>query len=387
MAKIAEPFSLYKRKVGKSKVVYYAKLRGADGRPDQKRISTGQTSKASARLWVEKYLENEASKAKQKELARLNVTFAELANDFWEHDGAYAEDRRARRRSISKGYLDDRKSLTLNHLLPKWGECRLRDITTEKVNSWVLDLADGDKIANSTVNMRLKTFRVMLEFACTLGHIKENPAKFVTPIAEDFKRKGVLTIEEVKRLLNPSIWSEFKHFVINLLTLSTGIRMGEVRGLQVHQIHEDYIEVHTSWEEGYGLKEPKLGSMRDIPITKVVYTALQSVIETTEATHLVFYGASKETPISKNAVSNNLYKALAQIGIDEVQRRQRNLTFHSHRHTLNTIMRSEGIPDAKIRMITGHRQESMTERYTNFRKNDIEDITQLQSKITKGFLE
>jgi integrase len=55
---------------------------------------------------------------------------------------------------------------------------------------------------------------------------------------------------------------------------------------------------------------------------------------------------------------------------------------HSHRHTLNTILRAAGVPDHIIRMITGHRQKSMTELYTHFRMEDYSEV----SKITRLFL-
>ena len=63
----------------------------------------------------------------------------------------------------------------------------------------------------------------------------------------EYQEKGVLSLEEVRTLLNPCIWPEFKHYTIALLTLATGLRISEVRGLQVTQVHPDYIKVHTAW--------------------------------------------------------------------------------------------------------------------------------------------
>ena len=179
------------------------------------------------------------------------------------------------------------------------------------------------------------------------------------------------------------IWEEYKYYVITLLTLATGIRISEVRGLQVSQVHPTYVQIHTAWEEKYGLKEPKYGSVRDIPITPFIYEALQEVIQASGASVLVFYGAKHETPISKSWIANRYYKALERIGIDKVTRLQRNLTFHSLRHTTNTILRSAGIADSKVRMLTGHRQESMTERYTHFRLENLQEISKVQLMMLK----
>lgn len=378
MARLKGGFSLYKRTTSKGKVVYYAKIPNGNPALPELKISTRQTSKASAAIWTQTYIENLANEEKRKEEERLNILFSEFAVGFWEHEGAYAVSRRARLRTISRSFLDSREGVTRNHLIPYWGKFKLKDITPRKIDRWVIDMASDNRIAPGTINQRLQVLRVMLDQACTQEYLTDNPAQYVKPVGNRYKEKGVLSPDEVKALLNPHIWKEYKHYAINLLTLSTGLRISEVRGLQVHQVHSDYIEVHTAWEEGYGLKEPKCGSVRDLPITSKVSQTLMEVIRSTGATHLVFFGATKETPLTKSCIEKNLYRTLERIGIDELTRKQRNLTFHSHRHTLNTLMRSAGIADSKVRMMTGHREASMTERYTHFRLHDLKEINSLQ---------
>ncbi len=265
--------------------------------------------------------------------------------------------------------------------MPQWGNYRLKDLSPKKIDRWVIDMASDGRIAPATVNQRLQVLKVMLDEACKQEYLTDNPAQYIKPVGDTAEEKGVLSLQEVKALLNPLIWEEYKYYVITLLTLATGIRISEVRGLQVSQVHPTYVQIHTAWEEKYGLKEPKYGSVRDIPITPFIYEALQEVVQTSGATVLVFYGAEHETPISKSWIANRYYKALERIGIDKVTRLQRNLTFHSLRHTTNTILRSAGIADSKVRMLTGHRQESMTERYTHFRIENLQEISKVQQAM------
>jgi integrase len=382
MARLKGEFSLYKRSNSKGKIVYYAKIPNNDPTQPELKLSTGQSSKASAALWTQKYLDDIANAEKLKEQARLNITFLEFANGFWATDGLYAVGRRARLRTVSQGFLDIREGVTKNHLEPYWGNYRLQDISPRKVDRWVIDMASDSRIAPGTANQRLQVFKVMLDEACKQEYLTENPAQFIKPIGNKYQEKGVLSLEEVRKLLNPRIWAEYKHYTIALLTLATGLRISEVRGLQVTQVHPDFIEVHTAWEQKYGLKEPKCGSVRDLPITPMIFDALQEVITSTKATQLVFFGATKETPMSKSCIEKQLYRAMARIGISEESRLQRNITFHSLRHTTNTILRSAGVADSKVRMITGHRNESMTERYTHFRLENFQEI----SKIQEGML-
>ncbi|MDX9985325.1 tyrosine-type recombinase/integrase [Sphaerochaeta sp.] len=381
MARPKGKFSLYKRTTQKNKIVYYAKIHSDYPAEPDSIVSTGQSSKASAALWTQKYIDDKANEEIRKEQERLNILFSDYATGFWATDGLYAVARKARLRAVSQGFLDSREAITKNHLIPYWGKYRLRDISPKKIDRWVIDLASQHTAAAGTINQRLQILRVMLEEACRQEYITMNPAQFVKPVGGGAKERGVLSLDEVRALLNPRIWPEYKFYAITLLTLATGLRISEVRGLQVSQVHPDYIQVHTAWEEKYGLKDPKCKSMRELPITPYIYEVLQEVIKTTGATEIVFFGARKSSPLSKSCIEKKLYRAIAMIGINEEDRVKRNIVFHSLRHTTNTILRSAGIADSKVRMITGHRQESMTERYTHFRLENYQEISSVQEML------
>lgn len=272
---------VFKRKRPNSKKsIYYAKIVTAEG---EKRISTGQTNKTTALNWTYEYLRELEDQEKQEVERVRSITIKELAKGFWDENGNYATGKRARLRTISNGYLDICRSATKNYIVPKWGKYKLVDLTPAVIDRWVIELIQkpqvklhgkkkGSKkkeyinLAPGTVNKILQIFKVMLEQACAEGYIPYNPAKHIKPISDrNYRRKGVLTPDEVKAFLNPDIWDDYRQYAINLLTLATGIRISEVRGLLVDQIHPDHIQVHTAWEEQHGLKEPKWGSIRDIP--------------------------------------------------------------------------------------------------------------------------
>ena len=58
-----------------------------------------------------------------------------------------------------------------------------------------------------------------------------------------------------------------------------------------------------------------------------------------------------------------------------------NVGFHSWRHKLNTLLRAAGVPDAKIRLLTGHRSKEMTDWYTQFLETDMVDVTEAQVRL------
>jgi integrase len=388
MARPRKPYFFYRRKTQKNKnPIYYVTFRTPEG---ERTYSTGETTLYGAEKWARQRHELLTNEQYRERELRENITFSDFAGDFWEPKGNFAEGRRARLRTITPGYLDNCRGTTKAYLVPKWGAFKLKDITATMIDEWVLSMVKdpvpnltGKKegvrfLAPATINKILQVLRTILEQAVTEGYIRENPAKYIKPVSNrTAQQKGVLTPKEVKALLNPGIWPDFRHYAINLLSLTTGMRMSEVRGLLVEQVHEDYVAVHTAWADRHGLKEPKWGSMRDIPITRQVYEVLHQVIENTRPQSIVFYSERDyDKPMAKSFIEKHLYNALDKIGIDDEKRKERNLTFHSHRHTLNTLLRTAGVPDPKIRMMTGHRQQSMTELYTHFRKNDFKEIAE-----------
>ena len=65
---------------------------------------------------------------------------------------------------------------------------------------------------------------------------------------------------------------------------------------------------------------------------------------------------------------------------DEVSR-ERHITFHAWRHFLNSLMRSNGVSDAKTRRVTGHRTAAMTEWYTSWAAVDISEVVTIQEGL------
>jgi hypothetical protein len=160
---------------------------------------------------------------------------------------------------------------------------------------------------------------------------------------------------------------------MHLLAFCTGPRIGEARGLLVEDVHKDHVVIQHSWEEGYGIKLPKNGRSRAVPIPSHAHQALQTIMPPHEPKSIVFYGGSKSGPLSKSYILNGLRDAIvtmkmetdakvADMTKEELQKHQieliretieRRIGFHSWRHELNTILRAARVPDPKIRLLTG----------------------------------
>jgi integrase len=61
-----------------------------------------------------------------------------------------------------------------------------------------------------------------------------------------------------------------------------------------------------------------------------------------------------ERPIERRRVLRALYAAFEKIGINDDERKKRNITFHSWRHFFNTRLRMANIADSKVQSVTGY---------------------------------
>ncbi|MBD3666459.1 MAG: site-specific integrase [Kangiella sp.] len=266
---------------------------------------------------------------------------------------------------------------------------------------WIISLHKSGTLAPATVNKILQCFRSLLAGAVSAGYIPHNPASNVEPVKMTHRKRGVLTDDEVRELLQwPGPWTDYRHYAINTLAFATGARIGEIRGLHVKDVHTDRVDILYSWEEGYGLKEPKYGSVRSVPISEHVYSVLEKVVTDYRPTSLLFYGAkSHDRPVSKTWIEKGLHRALVRMMMPEIsddtpekkraeivrgvenQLKERNIGVHSWRHKLNTVLRSAGVPDSKIRLLTGHRSEGMTDHYTRYAAADFSDVRTIQTAL------
>jgi integrase len=94
----------------------------------------------------------------------------------------------------------------------------------------------------------------------------------------------------------------------------------------------------------------------------------------------IFSNDGGKTPVYHKTVTKALYRALNKIGISEEKRKTRNLSFHSWRHTFNSMLRSR-VPDSKLKRLTGHLSQDMVEHYTHFDVKDFQDVKMIQEEL------
>ncbi len=383
---VHKPYNLYKRPSKKRKYIYYVQFYDEAGNRMIAR-STGQTSKSAAEAWAIEKIRRGVI------ISDKNITFEKYAENWWIWDKCtYVKHRLARGANISRGYVDSMRGYLDRHILPCFGSKKLQRISSRMIESWLMDLKDkpakdGNLLSPTTVNHCLTCLKIMFKEAVRLEYLHKSPAAGIMQLREKPKQKSILSIDEIRQLFQENninlVWDgDRRHFTINILAASTGMRMGEIQALQLQDVHNNYISINFSWDRKYGLKEPKWNSQRQIPIPSKTFAYLQELISISpyqEPEDFIFFGADNRIPIHNKTISGALYKALKNIGITPAEREKRNITFHSWRHFYNSLMRGK-IHDAKLRRLTGHKTLEMTEHYTHFNIDDFQDVLRIQEE-------
>ena len=373
-----KPFNLYKRKTKKGHIFYCQFYDDTGKRLTAK--STGQTSKAAAENWSIEQLKS------GKVITQKTITFQQYAENWWLWDKCnYIKSKLLRGSRISKSYADTQRSYLVHHILPYFKDIKLIKITPAFIEKWLFQLKDTS-LTPTTINHILRVLKIMLKEAYREGYLAADPSEGIRQLHEAPKEKNILTPAEVRLLFDDStikdIWNgNLKHYTLNLLAASTGIRMGEAQGLQVKSLYPAYIVINKAWTRKYGLHdEAKWGSNRAVPIPSKTSKYMDLLIADSpyrEPADFLFYGKDRYTPIDNKTILVELYRALKKAGIAD--RRDRNITFHSWRHFFNSLMRTR-IPDSKIQKVTGHRTLAMTDHYTHFQLDDFKDVMELQEE-------
>ena len=351
--------------------------------------STGETSKAAAQIFLNDLIRG------GKLAAGTSPVFGAWAADWWVWDKCdYIRSQRGR---VGHTHADTQRSYLTRHILPHFGHKQLSKITTLDIERWVAALEDAGTLSASSINHCVACLKVMFREATRLGLVQHDPALSVRKLPEKRPRRDLWTVDEVRALFSPdkidAYWhGSTVHRTMNMVAAFTGARQGEIRALRPPDVRVDtvseersqpYIHIDKTMTRRYGLKDTtKTGAINDVPIPWYLHGELENLISANEADPAAYiFSYDGVNPLANRSIANFLYGSLKRMGISEAERQSRGLTFHAWRHWFNTVLRSRYIPDAKVRALTGHATEAMTERYTGFRLEDFADVAKLQEEM------
>ena len=385
---MTKQYTLYKRKAGKNEP-YYVRFRDPETGKRMSGLSTHTNKKAEAENYVIKMIkENKVSK-------KCKYSFERFTDGFFNwKTSEYIKNQTERGCRYSKTYADSNAGILRNHVLPAFRDKLLTEIKVLDIEHFLKELIIR-KYSNTFINSVRNVLQSIFDEAYRLDILEKNPMDRIKRMVADYQPKGIFNKSQLEQLFNKEAitrqWGARKDFfLINILALTTGMRQGEIMALRVSDVKEDHILVSHTWDRKYGLKSPKYESSRPVPlpdfVSELLHIYISSITEgNAEPNSFIFRGILPNKPIDHKAINKSFYNALSTIGIDLKKRKEINLTFHSWRHTFNTLMRHQ-IPDDTLKLLTGHKTDEMLEHYMHNTFEKIRGVIQVENEVFKNLI-
>ena len=327
-----------------------------------------------------------------------DISFKEYATKFWTYDDSdyVARKNSEKEGSIHRSYVKDMLSVLNKHILPRLPEGRLLSDVQPSDAERIKDAMLKEGISSSMINKAMSCIRLILEEAYRLGYISEDKASRIINVQRKEKKRGILTTEETSKLLswldkNTKGYDRYKYLTVRL-AIETGCREGEIVALTPSCFSKldngNYsILIKSSMSERDGIKSTKNGESRYVTVSAELgdeMLAFASKNPFFKKDGYVFYSKEKpEKPLLKKKIREDaFYWGLYSIGIDEEERKARNIVFHSERH-FSAVKLSQHGDKRQIKLSTGHKSDAVFNVYSGHQTE--EDIVALDKAREKAF--
>ncbi|MBR3544323.1 MAG: tyrosine-type recombinase/integrase family protein [Treponema sp.] len=364
--RFTEPYTIFPRKLPSGRVVYYYQFRDEYGVRSAAR-STGTSIKAQAKRICQR-LYNEG--LFQKNSTQLFKTFAK---GFFDEGSPYMQWKRASGYDLSKSTVASYKMLLETKILPYFGEKQISRISTGDVKNWIVWL--NERWSAKTSNNAQSVLNIILKEAKEKRLIREVPSADLSFRKIKKKERVLLTVEELAKIYASPEWRWECARRAFLVCAVTGMRIGEVTGLQTADVEDDRLNVQHSLHPRFGLGETKTRVNRFVPIPPAMG------LKETCGDVWAFEKPTENAPVDENYVYKRFTAIVDSLGID---RKARGITVHTLRNLFISYMRGSSFGekiDLKIKAVVGHADESMTDWYTYWTPEMFPEIYEVQEKL------
>ena len=250
----------------------------------------------------------------------------------------------------------------------------LKRINLEDIHSFVSFLAVNNRSKAATRARKISTIRIFFKYLAVKAKIIEvNPAQNLETPKQDKRMPKYLTLEDSKKLLEVTMKEDNRNkerdFAIITLFLNCGMRLSELVGINMKDIHFDECKMTVI---GKGNKE------RTIYLNKACMNAIKQYIEVRPKDKINYnskdalFLSERHERISKRTVQHIVEKELRQAGLDTTK-----YSTHKLRHTAATLMYQYGEVDIRaLQELLGHASISTTEIYTHVANEQVRNAVE-----------
>ncbi len=244
-----------------------------------------------------------------------------------------------------------------------------------KAGTITLQPRKDEKVSDLTVKGYVQVLKGFFSWCFSEELIKENPAykldnpkvaSYVIPTFDEPQIDALLAACNLKTPLG------YRDYTMMLLLLDTGIRLSELCGLKLEDIHRDYVRVF-----GKGSKEREVGISPDVAqhIWKYVNKFRYTNNEHERHVFLNRYGK----PLTDSGVAQTIADIGKRAELSGVR-----VSPHTFRHTYAVMYLDNGGDLYKLSRSLGHSEISTTEEYLkDFKSRDARKDHNNYSPVTR----
>ena len=278
-------------------------------------------------------------------------------------------------------------------------------ITTVWLNRYFNDQLYRDKLplTNGTVKSKKSAINLLFNYAVSFGFLSENPMDKVriTWKDETARRRNeienkYLTIDEYHSIINDCIDRNMQYYADAFqLQFLTGIRFGELSGLQVNDIIKEngkvYLRIDGTmiWKKKpyrhfRSQHRKTFAGLRTITLSPTAANIVEQHAKGKNQSALLFAinqtatTYNQQKPLNVNNANQYLKRAVERQKIDK------NVTTHYFRHTHVSVLADMDVPLRVIQKRVGHAKGDITTQiYMHVTKQAQDDFENQIGKIDK----
>ena len=265
------------------------------------------------------------------------------------------------------------------HVLPKFGQLCLDELTRIKMKEFVAELVEKG-LARDSIRLILAVLGIIYNQAIEDKIVSENPTKrlgtFYRQAPVRHEEITPLTEEESLLFLGTTLKYEPKRYPLFLCALHTGMRSGEVAGIQWPDVdwHGKFLEVRRQVVRGLVMSLKTKKGRRRVDLSDDLLEALSNLRRRmqeeamrkgkNEIPEWIFANSRGSFLAMDNVKSRNFKRVLRKAGI-------RDIRFHDLRHTFASQLLCNGANILYVSQQLGHANPQITMKiYSHWIPND-----------------
>ena len=329
---------------------------------ENKKAGVGPQTLAEKRAILSK--QQEADKDEQEKTEKEKITFGQYFEKVY-----FPTSETGRKKDTTRKWNEHFK----NWIDPVIGHIPLKDVKPFAIEKIKKNVLDAGKTTRS-LQYIFATIRQVWNMAKRDGLVfNDSPTKQVKFSKTDNRRARFLTHAEAKTLLSALQTKDRLTHDLALLSLHTGLRMGEIANLKWGHIDIDrgIIEI----------VDPKGGVGRAAFMTGEIKTMFKDM-RRLEPNDYIF---TKKDGEKLKDTPKEFSKVVTELGLNEgIIDTRRKVCFHSCRHTFASWHVSAGTDIYAVKSLMGHSNIAMTERYSHLAPETLKNATRTLEKAIKA---